>query len=153
MSLWPLKMEAYSALGLSHSFGRRLGAKYGIPHGITSCLTLAPVVALLQASIPIPEHKKALSRALFYLKIESTGDDEEDIQLLAHAIEHLVIDLGLRTDLKAYNVPREDLQKIAMHRDYDYLTCREERRAPVDTRKEHAAFAQDKMLERTRLLA
>ncbi|KAL5528036.1 hypothetical protein ACEPAF_7172 [Sanghuangporus sanghuang] len=112
MSLWPLKMEAYSALGLSHSLGHRLGAKYGIPHGITSCLTLAPVVAL-QASIAIPEHKKALSRALFYLKIESTGDNEEDIQLLAHAIEHLVIVLGLKTDLKAYNVPREDLQKIA----------------------------------------
>lgn len=112
MSLWPLKMDKYAPLGLSHSLGHRLGAKYGIPHGITSCLTLAPVVAL-QARVASPEHKKALSRALFYLKIASTGDDEEDIQLLAHAIEHLVIELGLKSDLKAYNVPREDLSKIA----------------------------------------
>ncbi|KAL5506894.1 hypothetical protein ACEPAH_6353 [Sanghuangporus vaninii] len=77
MSIWPLKMDAYSALGLSHSLGHRLGAKYGIPHGITSCLTLAPVVAL-QASIAIPELKKSLSRALFYLKIESTVDGKLD---------------------------------------------------------------------------
>ena len=35
-SLWPLKLEKYSALGLSHSLGHKLGASYGIPHGITS---------------------------------------------------------------------------------------------------------------------
>jgi alcohol dehydrogenase class IV len=36
MSLWPLKMEKYAALGLSHALGHKLGARYGIPHGITS---------------------------------------------------------------------------------------------------------------------
>lgn len=36
MSLWPTKMERYSALGLSHALGHKLGAAYGIPHGITS---------------------------------------------------------------------------------------------------------------------
>ena len=36
MSLWPLKLDKYSALGLSHSLGHKLGATYGIPHGITS---------------------------------------------------------------------------------------------------------------------
>jgi alcohol dehydrogenase class IV len=36
MSLWPLKQEKYSALGLSHALGHKLGAKYSIPHGITS---------------------------------------------------------------------------------------------------------------------
>ena len=35
-SLWPIKMEKYSALGLSHALGHKLGAAYGIPHGITS---------------------------------------------------------------------------------------------------------------------
>ncbi|KAH9830707.1 uncharacterized protein C8Q71DRAFT_816984, partial [Rhodofomes roseus] len=46
MSLWPIKLEKYSALGLSHALGHKLGATYSIPHGITSCLTLAPTVAL-----------------------------------------------------------------------------------------------------------
>lgn len=53
MSLWPTKFEKYrlvlravveilqtnfllSALGLSHALGHKLGAAYGIPHGITS---------------------------------------------------------------------------------------------------------------------
>lgn len=59
MSLWPLKLEkyrfanltcklhqlstprvdkspSYSALGLSHALGHKLGAAYEIPHGITS---------------------------------------------------------------------------------------------------------------------
>ncbi|KAI0940538.1 hypothetical protein AcW1_003708 [Taiwanofungus camphoratus] len=36
MSLWPIKLEKYSALGLSHALGHKLGAAYGIPHGITS---------------------------------------------------------------------------------------------------------------------
>lgn len=28
--------STYSALGLSHALGHKLGARYGIPHGITS---------------------------------------------------------------------------------------------------------------------
>lgn len=36
MSLWPAKREKYAALGLSHSLGHKLGARYDIPHGITS---------------------------------------------------------------------------------------------------------------------
>ena len=36
MSLWPIKIQKYSALGLSHSLGHKLGARYGIGHGITS---------------------------------------------------------------------------------------------------------------------
>ena len=36
MSLWPMRMEKYTAIGLSHSLGHKLGATYSIPHGITS---------------------------------------------------------------------------------------------------------------------
>ncbi|KAL5484781.1 hypothetical protein ACEPAI_7423 [Sanghuangporus weigelae] len=112
MSRWPLQQETKSATGLSHALGHRLGSKYKIPHGITSCLTLAPVIAL-QARFASPEDKEALARALFYLKIESAGNVEKDIRLLAHAVEHLVAKLGLTTSLGDYGVPREDLLKIA----------------------------------------
>ena len=83
---------------------------------MTSCLTLAPVINL-QAGFATTEEKRALSRALFYLSIGSTGDDGDDIRILANAIDRLVIELGLKTGLEEYGVPGEDLAKIA----YDAL--------------------------------
>ncbi|OCB88945.1 alcohol dehydrogenase IV [Sanghuangporus baumii] len=112
MSRWPLQLETKSATGLSHALGHRLGSKFKIPHGITSCLTLAPVISL-QAQFASPEEKKALARSLSYLKIESAGNVEEDVRLLAHAVEHLVAKLGLMTSLEDYGVPSEYLRNIA----------------------------------------
>lgn len=101
MSLWPLKFEKYrfvfentakifeltmiSALGISHALGHKLGARYSIGHGITSCLTLAPTV-LYQAEAASPDHKQYLADSLFYLREPSTGDIDEDIRHLAKLI-------------------------------------------------------------------
>lgn len=41
MSIWPLQLERYSALGLSHALGHKIGARYSIPHGITSVSSFA----------------------------------------------------------------------------------------------------------------
>ncbi|KAF7331652.1 ATP-dependent DNA helicase PIF1 [Mycena kentingensis (nom. inval.)] len=112
MSLWPTKWEQYSALGLSHSLGHKLGATYQIPHGITSCLTLAPVVAL-QSRIAPPEDKAALARCLFYLEQPSTGSVEGDILKLSELIAGLVERLGLKSTLSEYKVPKEDFPKLA----------------------------------------
>ncbi|KAF9529394.1 alcohol dehydrogenase IV [Crepidotus variabilis] len=112
MSLWPLKLEKYSALGLSHALGHKLGARYNISHGITSCLTLAPTV-LFEAEIAAPDHKQYLADALFYLREPSTGSVEGDIRRLAKLINDLVISLGLQSSLAEYKVPKEDLPQIA----------------------------------------
>ncbi|KAI0371119.1 iron-containing alcohol dehydrogenase [Pilatotrama ljubarskyi] len=112
MSLWPLKTEKYSALGLSHALGHKLGARYGIPHGITSCLTLAPVVAL-KAETASQEDKEWLAGALFYLRKPSAGSLESDILKLSVDIQQLVDSLGLHSTLSEYKVPREDLPQIA----------------------------------------
>ncbi|KAI0829908.1 alcohol dehydrogenase IV [Trametes gibbosa] len=112
MSLWPLKLEKYSALGLSHALGHKLGARYSIPHGITSCLTLAPVVEL-QAELLSPDDKEWLAGALFYLRTPSTGSLEGDIRTLAAEIHKLVDDLGLHSTLTEYKVPHEDVLEIA----------------------------------------
>ncbi|GBE81569.1 alcohol dehydrogenase IV [Sparassis latifolia] len=112
MSLWPLKLERYSALGLSHSLGHKLGGAYGIPHGITSCLTLAPTVAL-KAEIASAEDKEWLSGALFYLREPSTGTVDGDILKLSGLIDKLVVDLGLKSNLEEYKVPPADVPKIA----------------------------------------
>ncbi|OCH89003.1 iron-containing alcohol dehydrogenase [Obba rivulosa] len=112
MSLWPIKLEKYSALGLSHALGHKLGATYGIPHGITSCLTLAPVVAL-KADTASDEDKEWLAGVLFYLRKPSTGSVTEDVRKLSKEIDQLVANLGLRSTLTEYKVPREDGSKIA----------------------------------------
>ncbi|TDL26149.1 alcohol dehydrogenase IV [Rickenella mellea] len=112
MSLWPLQLDTYSPLGLSHVLGYRLGAKYGVPHGITSCLTLASVVAL-QAEVASAEDKEVLADALWHIKVPSTGSVDGDVLKLSEEIASLVTKLGLRTDLAAFNIPRSDVPKIA----------------------------------------
>ncbi|KAI5115511.1 hypothetical protein M0805_002924 [Coniferiporia weirii] len=112
MSLWPLKFEITKPVGLSHSLGYRLGAKYGVGHGITSCLTLAPVVGL-QAQFATPEHKRLLAAALPHIGIASTGSVDEDILKLSSEIDRLVVRLGLKTDLDACGIPRADIPGIA----------------------------------------
>ncbi|RPD63712.1 alcohol dehydrogenase IV [Lentinus tigrinus ALCF2SS1-6] len=112
MSLWPLKLETFTSFGLSHVLGHKLGATYSIPHGITSCLTLAPVVSL-KAEVGTKEDKEWLANALFYLRKPSTGSAEGDIKALSAEIQRLVDDLGLHSKLSQYNVPRGDIPKIA----------------------------------------
>ncbi|KAF7313382.1 ATP-dependent DNA helicase PIF1 [Mycena chlorophos] len=112
MSLWPAKRDKYSALGLSHSLGHKLGAAYSIPHGITSCLTLGPVVAF-KARHASAEDKEALARCLFYLGEPSTGSVDGDVLKLSALINGLVEKLGLKSTLSQYKVPKEDFAKIA----------------------------------------
>ncbi|KAJ7725073.1 iron-containing alcohol dehydrogenase [Mycena metata] len=116
MSLWPTRFEKYSALGMSHALGHRLGAKYGIPHGITSCLTLSPVVAI-QSRIASQEDKEYLANTLFYLREPSTGSIEGDILKLSALIDGLVVQLGLKSTLSEYKVPREDFAALSQGND------------------------------------
>ncbi|XP_006461160.1 hypothetical protein AGABI2DRAFT_192693 [Agaricus bisporus var. bisporus H97] len=114
MSLWPMKLEKYVALGISHSVGHKIGAGYGIPHGITSCLTLSPSVAL-QARVGTQENKEFVAAALKYIDEPSTGTVDGDILKFSSRIDGLVRDLGLHSTLSEYNVPRGDLPAIAAH--------------------------------------
>ncbi|KZT26790.1 alcohol dehydrogenase IV [Neolentinus lepideus HHB14362 ss-1] len=111
MSLWPIKIERYSPVGISHALGHKLGARYHIPHGITSCLTLAPVVAL-KAETGSQEDKEWLAGALFHLRQPSIGSVEGDVLQLSKSINKLVTDLGLKSSLVQYNIPKEDIPDI-----------------------------------------
>jgi len=113
MSLWPRRIEKPSSLGLSHTLGHKLGATYGIPHGITSCLTLAPVVNL-QAEIASQEDKEYLAEALLYLREPSTGTVDGDVKKLSYMIASLVQELGLQRTLSQYGVPTADIERIAV---------------------------------------
>ncbi|PBP23457.1 alcohol dehydrogenase IV [Diplocarpon rosae] len=110
-SLFPLMLSG--GVGLSHSTGHALGATYDIPHGITSCLTLAPVVALKAKTRP--EEAKMIARVVPYIGETSRGSDEEDALVVSRAIAGLVDGLGHASTLTQYGVPPGEEESIASH--------------------------------------
>jgi alcohol dehydrogenase class IV len=85
-------------MGLSHELGRRIGASYEVPHGITSCITLAPSLEVVRERIP-GERWRELSSAL-------GGEPPERVAAL-------VEELGLPDSLREVGVPEVDLESIA----------------------------------------
>ncbi|MCJ1453602.1 hypothetical protein MMC28_003949 [Mycoblastus sanguinarius] len=109
-SLYPLGLNNKGGLGLSHTMGYALGSPYGIPHGITSCLTLAGVVKLKAQT---PEDAAQIARALPFIGQSKSGDDKEDAMAVGDAIEKLVKDLGLDSRLKEYGVGADQVPIVA----------------------------------------
>ena len=85
-------------VGLSHSIGHAIGATYSIPHGITSCLSLAPTVHFKADN---PEEAKQIARIIPYIGKTSAGSDEKDAHIVGDAIAGLVKELGHNTTLTA----------------------------------------------------
>jgi maleylacetate reductase len=85
-------------MGLSHALGRRIGASYGVPHGYTSCVTLAPSLEVERSRVSENRWRR-LEEAL-------GGDPAERIAVL-------VQELGLPGRLRDVGVPEEDLEYIA----------------------------------------
>jgi|SRR5690242_318185 len=99
-SLFPILFSG--GVGLSHSIGHAIGATYAIPHGITSCLSLARVVKYKASN---PDEAKQIARIIPYINKQSTGDDSKDTESVADAIADLVEKLGLKTTLTAVRFP------------------------------------------------
>ncbi len=95
--------------GLSHAIGRVIGATWNIPHGITSCLTLAEVM----------RHKARKYPDRLALIAKAEGQDSKGLsndkqaQYAAERVGELVKDLGLSKRLSDYGIRREDLPSIA----------------------------------------
>ncbi|HEX5914063.1 MAG TPA: iron-containing alcohol dehydrogenase, partial [Rubrobacter sp.] len=89
---------ANTPMGLSHELGRRIGASYEVPHGITSCILLAPSLKVGRARIQ-DYRWNMLSEAL-------GGEPPE-------RVSSLVEELGLPGRLREVGVPEEDLEVIA----------------------------------------
>jgi alcohol dehydrogenase class IV len=85
-------------MGLSHELGRRIGASYEVPHGITSCITLAPSLRAARERIS-PERWRDLSSAL-------GGEPPERVAWLVEELE-------LPGRLREVGVPEGDLESIA----------------------------------------
>jgi maleylacetate reductase len=85
-------------MGLSHGLGRRIGASYGVPHGYTSCITLAPSLEVAKSRVS-GERWLELEEAL--------GGDP------AGRVSGLVEELRLPHRLRDVGVPEGDLETIA----------------------------------------
>ncbi len=101
---------ANTPMGLSHDLGRRIGASYGVPHGYTSCITLAPTLEVVQKHHP-EDRWKQLSNAL--------GGDP------AACVAALVEKLELPNRLRDTEVPEDDLNAIAEEFDEQAEDARE----------------------------
>jgi alcohol dehydrogenase class IV len=86
-----------SASGLSHTMGKQIGARYGIPHGVTSCLLLPHVMRYLERRM----HDR------MGLLAEATGSDP------AERVGALIASLGMPQHIAAYGVGEPELRKAA----------------------------------------
>ncbi|MCW3006319.1 MAG: hypothetical protein JWP17_945 [Solirubrobacterales bacterium] len=87
-----------SAFGLSHVMGKQIGARHGIPHGVTSCLLLPHVMRYMAPREP--QRMAALA--------EATGSESAP-----DAVAELVATLGLPQHLADFGVGEADLRRAA----------------------------------------
>jgi maleylacetate reductase len=86
-----------SASGLSHTLGKQIGARHGIPHGVTSCLLLPHVIRYLERRMP---DRVAMLTA-------ATGPDP------AAQVEGLIDSLGLPQRIAASGIGEPELRTAA----------------------------------------
>jgi alcohol dehydrogenase class IV len=87
-----------SAGGLSHVMGKQIGARHGIPHGVTSCLLLPHVLRFLGERMP--EKVAKLGEAT------GSGDAPGDIR-------RLITSLGLPQHIADYGIGEPELRRAA----------------------------------------
>jgi alcohol dehydrogenase class IV len=80
-----------SAAGLSHTMGKQIGARHGIPHGVTSCLLLPHVMRYQATRMP--------DRAAYL----PSPDD----------VYRLIGSLGLPQHIAAYGIGEQELRRAA----------------------------------------
>ncbi len=84
-------------MGLSHNLGRRIGASYNVPHGYTSCITLAPTLEVVGDRVP-RDRWEQLTNAL-------GGDPAERVAALVEGLE-------LPSTLRDVGVPESEIEEI-----------------------------------------
>lgn len=92
--------------------GHALGATYAIPHGITSCITLAPVVAHKARTNPAEANQ--IARLVPFLSLPDAGSDKENALAVAAKVSQLVEQLGLKSSLSDYKVPKTTAEMEAI---------------------------------------
>ena len=105
----PASVAAHA--GLSHTIGKRIGATYDVPHGVTSCILLPQVMDYQARSGAAAERLAPMAR-LLGLATAGTPDREAALAA-AGAVSGLVQRLGLPARLREVGVPQEAFASIA----------------------------------------
>ncbi|HEV7662551.1 MAG TPA: iron-containing alcohol dehydrogenase [Chloroflexota bacterium] len=87
-----------AAAGLSHTLGKRIGSRHGIPHGVSSCLLLPHVMRYLA-----PRFAAVQARIAEALGVQNAADGVAD----------LIARLGLPHHLQDYGLSETDLVTAA----------------------------------------
>lgn len=116
-------------LGLSHGIGHQLGARCGVPHGLTSCVMMGEVMRFNRAHIGM-----RASWILGALGEPATGQKDNDGLAAARAIETLISDLGQPTRLRDVGVTPDQFSDLATDALEDLIVATNAR--PVTSRQE-----------------
>lgn len=107
IAAWFSYFEVFDApMGLSHNIGKVIGARYEIPHGITSCITL-PGVVMMYAN-ENPGLICSISRELGFTE----NSVKECAEGFARYVENFIHSLGLTRRLTDYGITETDLDYI-----------------------------------------
>jgi alcohol dehydrogenase len=94
---------------LSHTLGHQIAARWDVGHGITSCITLPPVVRFMAS-----EHPDGVRRVAEAFDIPAIGREISAVAAdTAAAIERFVAALGLPARLRAIGARRDDFGSVA----------------------------------------
>jgi alcohol dehydrogenase class IV len=115
-------------LGLSHGIGHQIGARCGVPHGVTSCVMLPTVMARMVDVMP----RRLAHLAAGMDRAAGALPEPEAAARAAQLVRDLVTRLGLPTRLSEVGVGQEDLDQIADDAMRDFVVAS----APVDVSRE-----------------
>jgi alcohol dehydrogenase class IV len=79
------------SLGLSHAIGHQLGG-FGVPHGVTSCITLPHVMRFLLAATEAEQTR--IAQAMGRSKADEAADAVEDL-IVSLEVPHRLRDVGI----------------------------------------------------------
>lgn len=97
------------SLGLSHGIGHQLGARNDVPHGVTSCVMMAPTMAFNQSHTT---EQQAQIAAIMGADLSALGASER-AQAGQQAVRQLVLDLELPHRLRDVGVTQADFPALA----------------------------------------
>jgi maleylacetate reductase len=99
-------------LGLSHAIGHQVGARLGVPHGITSCLTMPAVIEFNGKDAGPCIHRIARGMGI---QVDAREDPQAVGSQVGRTLRDMICSMGLPTRLREVNANRQDFPAIAEH--------------------------------------
>jgi alcohol dehydrogenase len=114
-------------LGLSHGIGHQIGARCGVPHGVTSCVMLPTVMAFMADVMP-----ERLAELAWALGADRSLAVQDAAAAAPELVREFVGSLGLPTRLSEVQVNQGAFELIAQDAMADFVVAS----APVTVTKE-----------------